>query len=1444
MLTSNDSPNIAGPIADCYTCKMAGAWNFPNCPTCPSYQKNHFATSLGGSPQTSNYICVGESPYLMPLAESGNHSGWIKDIERSVRLTFETLEKNYDNPVGHFTYAVRCQAEKPSAKEINACAPNLIAEILEYSVPEKPICIFVMGATGLKALGIPFKKYMEVIGKTIETTIEGRRAYVFVSLSKRQLVTKAGYSEILKRQVEVFLEMVRKNAAGTLEEQRTILARLSEGYRYPTTALELDTLITDILRETTDATPIAIDTETNTLYPHRSKLKLLMVSVSWGTGRSAAIQLEHPESVLKLEHARPHLERLFLSSRYKIFANAKYDLKVLERKGFKVRRLSWDVMLGEHLIEEDKKGFYGLKSITRLRLPEFAAYEDELKEIYAKRMDNDSLVPAPIEDEAEEKLLLKQVKPKRKKKDKAEGPKLSRLEKKLAEDDGFQAIPLRDLLQYAAFDTDVTLRIAAQQRKELTEESRKLTRKRLEFVRNPAPNSQKIGETLCPIPNPPQYNMSARIIPTTRVLAKMELHGMAVDRPYILQLQADMDSYLASSSAIFSDMLPVGFADFNPASTQHVAKALFSTGYLQPGTGALVCYAGKIEPPRTEKGAISTDAKFLKFLATTHKCALSTALLEFRGISKARSTFIENIEVLSREDGRMHSNFHQHGTATNRLCVSKNTWLKTTIGKVRICNLNLSAHPNVYIRTHKNRLRRILGVYYKGKEAMYRVTKDDGSFIETTQEHRFNTPGGFRHLRELNQKDEIITDRHSTTPHPDRFSYGRRVLRRPLSTAKTHVQRVQTTRNILQNTEQFSSILQIQIPRRNKGAKTFPLFSCSKRKFAREERFPRCINTVGNPDSLFRTRLQLENDRQRIRCECLVRTPKYAALQGKSHGKTPISINEFRHGYPTNARPICSGHSQSCNPLLRGPSTLFSTPLRSTSSSNRTNLVYQRTIPSIRRISSPQKIAKKSHLLELESIRNAPIQSSARQQHTARTSSFVIPELFGGLWVSREEATRGDRRRLSQADGDPKTGCTEEAIHRRTRVHDSQFLHSRNRKKSIKRRRGNTFSIGHITNIEPIGVMDVWDIQVEEDHSYVAHGFVNHNSSSEENMQNIPKKIGKPPHQYNIKRVFIPTSPEFILVNADAKAAEVRVYAAYSHDKALIAALNDGMDPHSFFASTVYNVDNVLKDVAPGQRQGVLETIGLDMEHAWSYADFEARDSIKKTDKAYGEQLDSLRKNIKRVVFGILYGAAPKKIAGIVGIPDDQAQAIIKSLFDMFPSIKGYIRATKDQVNHLGIVETFLGRRRHLNLKNLPNIMRGRAERQAVNFKIQNTSAEMVLDVLCATDPVISNDFGGNMLNTVHDSLVFQIPKKYVHQMPAFIQDYGVKQVAQKFPWLPVPFSWDVEVGKTYGDLMPVSAFLSDHPELAKSDNDDDDYLDLEIRNALAEEGAAEQSAA
>jgi DNA polymerase-1 len=362
--------------------------------------------------------------------------------------------------------------------------------------------------------------------------------------------------------------------------------------------------------------------------------------------------------------------------------------------------------------------------------------------------------------------------------------------------------------------------------------------------------------------------------------------------------------------------------------------------------------------------------------------------------------------------------------------------------------------------------------------------------------------------------------------------------------------------------------------------------------------------------------------------------------------------------------------------------------------------------------------------------------------------------------------------------------------------------------------------------------MGVWDIQVAVDHSYVAHGFVNHNSSSQENMQNIPKKIGG----HNIKRMFVPTdSGTFAIVNTDAKAAEVRIYAAYSHDKNLIDALNKGMDPHSFFASIVYNPANVLSGVSPGDKHKVLSTVGIDENHAWNYNDFCVRDSSEESnDRAYGIMLDKLRTIVKRVVFGILYGAAKKKIASIVGIPDEQAQIVIDTLFKMFPSIPNYIAITQQQLRSFGMVETFIGRRRRFDLKKLTSWQRSRAERQSINFKIQSTSSDIVMDVMASVDDAIRGDFGGQLMNTVHDSLVMQIPKKYLHQIPDFIQKHGVDAVAKKYPWLPVPFQWDVEMGPSYGELISARKYL-DTMDTLQVIEVEEDFMECDIRNELEE---------
>jgi DNA polymerase I-like protein with 3'-5' exonuclease and polymerase domains len=330
-------------------------------------------------------------------------------------------------------------------------------------------------------------------------------------------------------------------------------------------------------------------------------------------------------------------------------------------------------------------------------------------------------------------------------------------------------------------------------------------------------------------------------------------------------------------------------------------------------------------------------------------------------------------------------------------------------------------------------------------------------------------------------------------------------------------------------------------------------------------------------------------------------------------------------------------------------------------------------------------------------------------------------------------------------------------------------------------------------------------------------------SSSHENMQNIPYKIEAEGKEYHIKKMFVPTSPGMVICNADAKAAEVRLYAAYSGDANLIKALKGGMDPHSFFASVVYNRESILQNMPEELHEDTLATIGIDSVHAWSYEDFQNRKSFKETDPTYAKKLDALRTSIKKVVFGILYGASPAKISSLVGIPDEQAQAIIQVLFRMFPTIPKYIDNVKQQVNKIGVLETLTGRRRHFNLKGVYGKLRARAERQGVNFKIQSSSSDIVLDTLCAIDAPI-RALGGQLLITVHDSLVFQIPKENLHKVPDLVQRYCVDRVAEKYPWLPVPFQWDVSAGPSYGEQSDIEA---------EAPVEGEDLEDLETRNAL-----------
>lgn len=321
-------------------------------------------------------------------------------------------------------------------------------------------------------------------------------------------------------------------------------------------------------------------------------------------------------------------------------------------------------------------------------------------------------------------------------------------------------------------------------------------------------------------------------------------------------------------------------------------------------------------------------------------------------------------------------------------------------------------------------------------------------------------------------------------------------------------------------------------------------------------------------------------------------------------------------------------------------------------------------------------------------------------------------------------------------------------------------------------------------------------------------------SSSEENMQNAPRKLAG----YNIKKIFVPLEG-CTLINTDAKGAEVRMFTAYAKDEKLIKAICDGLDTHSFFTSVVFGVPYESIEEA---------RVVVDAHYGGSPVDAKTL--------AECESLVKKRTACKRVVFGILYGATENKISETIGISVAEARNVINLMFTMFPSIPNYINSTHREVDQFGWVSTLTGRKRRLPLAS-KSMFRGRSHRQAVNFKIQSTSSDIVLWVLNQVAPIIKNDLKGGLHATVHDSIVFSVKHEFVSQIPDLMHEYGTRRVAEAMPELPVPFLWDVECGSNYGEVVDIKQYLKGKQRHGTREEDviEDEEVKTEI-NAYFEE--------
>ena len=218
-------------------------------------------------------------------------------------------------------------------------------------------------------------------------------------------------------------------------------------------------------------------------------------------------------------------------------------------------------------------------------------------------------------------------------------------------------------------------------------------------------------------------------------------------------------------------------------------------------------------------------------------------------------------------------------------------------------------------------------------------------------------------------------------------------------------------------------------------------------------------------------------------------------------------------------------------------------------------------------------------------------------------------------------------------------------------------------------------------------------------------------SSVRPNLQNIPVRTerGK-----EIRRAFVPSRPDGVIISADYSQIELRIMAHLSCDSNLVEAFRANEDIHAMTASKIFGV--ALDQVTSEQRR------------------------IAKTAN-----------------FGIIYGISAFGLAQRLRIPRNDAKSIIDDYFKHFPSISYYIEDTLAAARENGFVETVFGRRRYLpDINSRNTTIRSLAERNAINAPIQGTAADIIKLAMVNVDRRIREEgLKSRMVLQIHDELLF-----------------------------------------------------------------------------------------
>lgn len=256
-------------------------------------------------------------------------------------------------------------------------------------------------------------------------------------------------------------------------------------------------------------------------------------------------------------------------------------------------------------------------------------------------------------------------------------------------------------------------------------------------------------------------------------------------------------------------------------------------------------------------------------------------------------------------------------------------------------------------------------------------------------------------------------------------------------------------------------------------------------------------------------------------------------------------------------------------------------------------------------------------------------------------------------------------------------------------------------------------------------------------------------SSNNPNLQNIPIRTER---GRQVRKAFIPRNGDYMLLAADYSQIELRIIASLSEETTMIEAFRNGEDIHASTASKVFNVP--LAEVTREQRS-----------------------------------------NAKTVNFGIIYGVSAFGLSNQTDLSRSEAKDLIDTYYKTYPKLRNYISEQIEFARENGYTQTVLGRRRYLkDIKSSNAVVRGAAERNAVNAPIQGSAADIIkIAMINIHAKLEAGNYKSKMLLQVHDELVFDVYKTELEALKPMIQT----EMENAYT-LAVPLEVELGIGKDW----------------------------------------------